>query len=101
MTGMNALKLLAVAAMLPWGTLTAGVNRWTSIGPDGGSVWAVAIDPQNSRTLYGMTGAGLFKSTDGGASWTAANPGLPAFVSASSLVIDAKNSETVYARTGV
>ena len=94
-------EMVAVLAMLTLGMLTAGVNTWTSIGPEGGSVWAVAIDPQNSRTLYGMTGAGLFKSTDGGASWSAAKPGLPASVSASSLVIDPQNSGTMYAVTDV
>jgi photosystem II stability/assembly factor-like uncharacterized protein len=55
----------------------------------------LAIDPQNTTTLYAGTSAGLFKSTDGGASWTEANSGLPAGIV--SLVIDPQNTSTIYA----
>ena len=40
------------------------------------SINALAIDPQDSNTLYALTIGKLFKSTNGGASWTAANSGL-------------------------
>ena len=30
----------------------AGSNVWTGIGPDGGLVQTIAVDPQNSNTVY-------------------------------------------------
>ena len=77
------------------GTRGAGVYKST----DGAATWspaqqglshlearALAIDPQNSGTVYVGTsrlvsspdGQGVFKSTDGGANWTATNRGLTA-----------------------
>ena len=60
----------------------------------------VAIDPQNSSTVYVWTlAAGLLKTTDGGASWHAVNSGLPLSVRANALAIDPQNSSTVIAAT--
>jgi hypothetical protein len=85
--------LLAIfGAHMVW----AGENVWTSLGPDGGAVSALVIDPQNTSTVYAGTGNGVFKSTDGGASWRAVSAGLPGpFVA--SLVIDPQNTTTLYA----
>lgn len=60
----------------------------------------LAIDPQNSSSLYAAIYGGVFKSTDGGASWNAVNSGLPA-VGIGILVVDPLNSITVYAGTGL
>ncbi|HEX9606542.1 MAG TPA: hypothetical protein VF962_04860 [Gemmatimonadaceae bacterium] len=43
--------------------------------PSSGFMVFVSIDPRNSSTLY-TGGNGVFKSTDGGASWTQANGGI-------------------------
>ena len=52
---------------------------WTSIGPEGGFVQAVAIDPDNTSALYaGTLGGGVFKSSDGGAHWVGISNGLAA-----------------------
>ena len=41
-------------------------------------VYALAIDPTTPTTLYaGTATGGVFKSTDGGATWSAVNTGLP------------------------
>src|SRR5712692_6330300 len=71
-------------------TLTAGgdVNpallaslEWRSIGPyRGGRVVAVAGDPANPLVFYfGSTGGGVWKTTDGGDTWSEITryPGLP------------------------
>jgi hypothetical protein len=51
---------------------TAETNVWTSIGPDGGIIYTLAIDPKTPTTLYaGIDDGGVFKSTDGGRSWSA------------------------------
>ena len=63
------------------GTVSAGPNVWTSNGPEGGMIHALAIDPATPSTLYaGTYGGGVFKSTNGGAAWSAVNTGLTATV---------------------
>lgn len=55
----------------------AGIDRWTPLGPDGGTVTALATDPQVHGTLYaGTAGGAVWKSLDGGAHWFAASEGL-------------------------
>ena len=44
-------------------------SGWTSHGPDGGKVLAVASSVAEPATVYAGTGAGLFKSEDAGAHW--------------------------------
>src|SRR5437879_3072652 len=59
------------------GAAAAQSGTWVSNGPEGGTIHALAIDPQTSSTLYaGTSGGGVFQSTDGGASWRAINTGL-------------------------
>ena len=68
--------------------------------PDRPGVYALAIDPSAPATLYaGTYGGGVFKSSDGGGSWTAINTGLtdPLF---SALAIDPSAPGTLYAGTG-
>jgi hypothetical protein len=77
----------------------AGVNVWTTHGPYwGGSVHALAIDPQTPTTLYAGTEGGVYRSTNSGASWSAVNTGLTnLYVWA--LAINPTTSSTVYAST--
>jgi photosystem II stability/assembly factor-like uncharacterized protein len=49
----------------------------TSGLPERASVLALAIDPAAPTTIYaGTQGGGIFRSTDGGSTWTAFNTGL-------------------------
>src|SRR5438046_908725 len=70
------------------------------------SIGAVAIDPQAPKTIWAGTGeawtrnsvsigTGIYKSTDGGDSWT--NMGLQNSERIAKIIIDPKNSDTVYA----
>src|SRR5436309_3169218 len=84
-------------------TTEASLNEWTAIGPEGGTVVTLAIDPQAPSTLYaGTRESGVFKSTDGGGSWRAINSGL-AYVNGTltilDLVIDPQSPATLYAGT--
>ena len=81
------------------GLVSAGTNVWTSNGPEGGNINALAIDPTTPTTLYaGTDGGGVFKSTNGGGNWGAVNTGLTAtYVSA--LAIDPETPTTLYAGT--
>jgi hypothetical protein len=40
-----------IAAVPTSGAALAGSHQWTSLGPNGGSISAVVIDPQNPRTV--------------------------------------------------
>ena len=75
-------------APAPASTSTAGIDesllaglRWRSVGPArGGRSQAVAGSTKRPTEYYfGATGGGLWKTTDGGKTWTEAttNPGLP------------------------
>lgn len=83
------------------GVASAGVNTWTTNGPERGDIRALAIDPTNPATLYaGTLGGGVFKSSNGGTSWSAINNGLDTSFVVSALVIDPTTPATVYAGTG-
>ena len=71
----------------------------TWIGPDGGKIISLAVDPNHPDTVYaGTWGAGVFKSTNGGLNWYPVNAGLGnAFVY--SLEINPIQSNIVYAGT--
>ena len=65
------------------------------------SVASLNIDPQNADTVYAalLSNAGVYKSTDGAAHWTAANSGLTASAYYS-LLIDPFLSSVLYAGAG-
>jgi photosystem II stability/assembly factor-like uncharacterized protein len=93
-------RLLVVAALI-FLSLThravAGVGIWTPLGPEGGSVWSLAVDPDDADVVYAGTRSGVFKSTDAGATWTSASKGLgPAGVWVMSLAV---TPDAVYAGT--
>ncbi len=70
-----------------------------SVGPDGGTFTALAVDPTNSSIIYlGTYGAGVYRSTDQGASWTQQITGLDnTYIQ--SLAIDPQNGNILYAGT--
>jgi len=103
-------------------TADRGVYR----SPDGGKSWTkvlaglngtsgpseLAMDPSNSRILYaamwdeqrvpwqvrsGGAGSGIWKSTDGGDTWTRLTEGLPGAMGKIGIAVSAANPERVYA----
>jgi hypothetical protein len=62
-----------------------------------GSIHTVVIDPKTPSTLYARGSYGVFKSSDGGANWSAMNEGLTDLV-VTSLAVD-KDATTLYAGT--
>ncbi len=82
----------------------AGVDSssWTWMGPGniGGRVLAIVIHPvRTDEMLLGAASGGIWKTTDGGASWRPINDFLGS-LSVSTLAIDPQNPEVVYAGTG-
>ncbi len=104
------------------GTSERGIYRST----DGGKSWTLllkgvnatsgasdlSMDPSNARILYaafwdhqrlpwqvrsGGAGSGIWKSTDGGDSWTRLNEGLPKLMGKIGVAVSPANPERVYA----
>jgi hypothetical protein len=53
-----------------------GGLRWTKTRLRDLDIYAIAVDPASPDTVYAGTLTGVFKSSDGGATWRAANTGL-------------------------
>jgi photosystem II stability/assembly factor-like uncharacterized protein len=89
-----AAAVLLAAVQAP---ATAAVGRWTPVGPSGGQVNVFAVDPANRSVVYaGTPEGGVFKSTDGAATWVAADKGL-SFGGIVALAIDPTSPTTLYA----
>ena len=91
------------------GISSAGVNVWTSSGPAGGNITAIAIDPTHPATVYAATGrfpggsfvgggGGVFKSVAAGVSWTSVTRGLRSPL-VNALAIDPRTPTIIYAGT--
>jgi photosystem II stability/assembly factor-like uncharacterized protein len=101
--GLAALVVLGGGAARGTGVVQAEVVGWRSLqGPEGGSVLAVAVDPADPRIVYAGTDEfnGVFKSTDGGASWRTARKGLEVPIVIDALAVDPSHPQTVFAGTG-
>jgi hypothetical protein len=55
---------------------SAGVDLWTPIGPEGGEVTAVIVEPGTGRVFASTELAGIYRSDDLGATWVRASRGL-------------------------
>jgi photosystem II stability/assembly factor-like uncharacterized protein len=89
-----------------WKTIDAGV-MWTPVfdGQPVASIGALEVAPSNPKVLYAgsgesdiraalSSGNGVYKSTDGGATWK--NVGLRDSKQISRIVVDPRNADTVY-----
>ncbi|HKR63397.1 MAG TPA: hypothetical protein VJZ00_06660 [Thermoanaerobaculia bacterium] len=68
--------------------------RWQSHGPAGGTVFALAAAPSDARVIYFTSTGGMFRSGDGGATWTNITGTLTA---PRMFTIDAHDPNVVYA----
>jgi hypothetical protein len=86
-------------------------SNWTQLGPVGkpggcvqctgaGRVNFVRFDPNNTNTMYvGAPDGGLWKTTNGGTSWTT-NTDFLTIIGVSDLAIDPTNTNIMYLATG-
>ena len=84
---------------------------WTLIGPQpttmpygfslvSGRVTALAVDPTNPNIVYlGGAEGGVWKTTDGGSTWTPLTDNQPS-LAVGSIAIDPENPQTIYVGTG-
>lgn len=76
--------------------LGAGTNFWSPIGPYGGQMLALAADPQQGGTVYAGSYGGIFKSTDGGATWLRTSRGLKS-TAVYAIAVAPSNRNVIYA----
>jgi photosystem II stability/assembly factor-like uncharacterized protein len=88
-----------LAALLTAVRLDAQTPTWKPLGPFGGSVQTLAVDPSDAGVLYVTLGQqGVFRSRDGGRSWTAVHDG----VTRGNVAVDPSRPGTLYlAENGV
>ena len=94
----SRLHLLMLVVALISASTFGGVNRWTSHGPEGGSVYAMAVDPTDEATVYTGTDHGVYKSENGGALWKPMTKGL-SDQRVSALMIAPEDHSRIYAGT--
>ncbi|PYQ67703.1 MAG: hypothetical protein DMF53_01290, partial [Acidobacteria bacterium] len=76
------------------------VDVWTRIGPDEGNVAVLAAAPSQPSTVYAGLGlGGVFRSVDGGTSWSFAGGGLDLTDTVRSLVVDSRRPDTLWVAT--
>jgi hypothetical protein len=93
-------RLIAVlGAILLASPAHAGVNVWTGSGPRAKSFESVARDPKNPARLWAAAfGAGVYRSLDGGVTWTSYRTGLVnTFVRC--LAVNPKHPDSLWAGT--
>ena len=73
----RAVAILVAVPVVAW----AGNGFWSSTGPYGGLTYDLVVDPATPSNLYATSRGGVFRSADGGASWTRAQSGIVGSVS--------------------
>ncbi|MCI0588970.1 MAG: hypothetical protein L0323_19275 [Planctomycetes bacterium] len=90
----------ALAALETAGGLSAGA--WTALGPGniGGRVRSILPHPTDPDTLFaGSVSGGIWKTTDGGSSWSAVDDFM-GNLAVTSLILVPSNPSVMYAATG-
>jgi len=87
-------RLLLVAACLSLAA-PAVAAVWTNVGPGGGNVNIVTVDPVNPNNVYIVAALRAFKSTDAGLSWTPIEHPTGQLL-LGEFVIDPSNPSTIY-----
>lgn len=79
-----------------------GPGSWTFLGPTnvGGRIRAIAIHPTQPNTMWiGGNSGGVWKTTDGGATWLPMDDFLPG-IAVNCMVLDKSNPNVLYVGTG-
>ncbi len=76
--------------------------RWRNIGPDRGgrSIAASGVKGRKNEAYFGATGGGLWKTTDGGETWSPVTDGQITSASVGAVAVSESNPDVVYIGTG-
>jgi hypothetical protein len=76
--------------------------RWRNIGPDRGgrSIAASGVRGRPKEAYFGATGGGLWKTTDGGDTWTPVTDGQITSASVGAVAVSESHPDVVYIGTG-
>ena len=94
-----AVGCAAVLLGLVAGDGAAARRFWSTNGPFGGTVRAIANHPTDPSTIYVGTTGGVFKTTNAGQAWHRASSGMPPQTEIRSLAVATSQPSTVYAGT--
>jgi photosystem II stability/assembly factor-like uncharacterized protein len=90
----SRLRILVFLLLAPLPAVPSFAAPWMPLGPFGGTIFSLTVAPSDPHRLYAVTGEGLFRSTNGGASWTAIRGD-----STSNVAVDPTRPDTIYAGT--
>jgi uncharacterized repeat protein (TIGR01451 family) len=76
---------------------SAGINSWTSAGPDGGYIIKTIYNPSSPAAVYLAAQSGFYSSTDGGTTWSLIDGTLNG--APTDMEIDPSNPDRVYLGT--
>jgi photosystem II stability/assembly factor-like uncharacterized protein len=95
----SAIRIIPLLVIVLWMSAALAEQPWQPMGPDGGNVRSLAIDPKNPDRIFLGTSAGnLYLSTDKGASWSRfARPGNSAEMVLDHIIIDPSDSRNIFA----
>jgi len=102
--GMRWNMAIAAAALLASLTIPAtassGLSGWVNTGPLGAPIYQLAISAGHPSTLYGTGGSVIWRSADGGSSWTPTHPGLLYDLQGvENIAVSAQDPNLIYAGT--
>src|SRR6267154_4783381 len=93
------IRIISVLLIMLWlSAALAAEQPWQPVGPDGGNVRSLAIDPKDPDRIFLGTSAGkLYLSTDKGASWSRfARPSNSAEMVLDHIVIDPADPRNIF-----
>lgn len=99
--GLPARLAGALTVFLCLFSFAANAETWRALGPQGGDVFALAMDAHDPRTLYlGCADGHIFASHDAGDHWRIlGRAGESRNAVVTSIVVDARNPQELYAST--
>src|SRR3954470_18274764 len=92
----------AAAVAAPLDSALLKTFKWRSIGPDRGgrSIAATGVKGRPKEAYFGAVGGGLWKTTDGGQSWTPVTDGQVKSASVGAVAVSESNPDVVYIGMG-
>jgi len=93
-----ALFAAAFSLAFACGVAQAGLNQWSSIGPESEpTVHSLVVDPRSPTRIYAGAIGAIWRTDDGGKNWTAAETSLTRQCEIRGLAMDPTEPSTLYA----